>query len=219
MRRDRALLERVDSAASQQTWVRFYRWTGPTVSLGRHQQPVDAIDSEYCRLKSIPWVSRPTGGAAVLHADELTYAVASNDFSRFPAGVIATYLVIARALRAGLASIGVQTEIAPAAPAASDASTGLPCFASISSHELTLGGRKVAGSAQRRTKRAFLQHGSIPLTLDYPTMEHVFRLPAHVLRSRFTALEEAGERPDFESVARALASAFENVLHLRLTNP
>lgn len=217
MRRDGELLERVEAASSHQTWLRFYRWERPTVSLGKHQRPERAVDLDYCRANSIPWVHRPTGGRAVLHGDELTYAVVSNDFSRFPADIIGTYLVIARALQKGLSSLGVAAEIAPEIAAPQDRTPlATPCFASVSSHELTVRGRKVAGSAQRRTRRGFLQHGSIPLTLDYTMMEGVFRMPSPVLESRFGSVTDAVNRPQFKSLAAALSIAFEEILALPL---
>ncbi len=215
MRRDLEMLERVEVATTPQSWLRFYRWERPTVSLGKHQRPELAVDLDYCREHSIPWVRRPTGGRAVLHGDELTYAVASNDVSRFPGDLVATYLAIARALEMGLSSSGVQAEIAPSVASGADrGAPATPCFMMVSSHELTVGGRKVAGSAQRRTKGGFLQHGSIPLTLDYQMMEGVFGMPAQALESRFTSLAEAGSQPPFGRLAEALATAFEEIFDL-----
>lgn len=217
MRRDEALLDRVEQSPAAVTWVRFYRWDFPTVSLGRHQKAEEAVDLHYCRTRSIPVVRRPTGGRAVLHGDELTYAVVSNDFSRFPADITGTYLVIARALQAGLAMGGVRAEINPGARSVTPG-TALenPCFASVSRHELTIQGRKVAGSAQRRSRRGFLQHGSVPLTLDYEMMEGAFQRPARELESSFTGLSEFTDFSSFDYWAQAFASAFEESLGLLL---
>src|SRR5262245_66376340 len=46
---------------------------------------------------------------------------------------------------------------------AGGAATGRACFASTARHEVVLGGRKLVGSAQRRTARALLQQGSLLL--------------------------------------------------------
>jgi lipoate-protein ligase A len=43
------------------------------------------------------------------------------------------------------------------------------CFLTISSYEIHAGGRKIVGSAQRRGKKAVLQHGSI-LLRSYPEL-------------------------------------------------
>src|SRR5262245_2885472 len=80
---DAALLEEVENATTPRTIVRFYSWRIPTISLGRNQKPEKAVDVEYCRANGIDIVHRPTGGRAVLHDDELTYAVISNDSDSF----------------------------------------------------------------------------------------------------------------------------------------
>jgi lipoate-protein ligase A len=76
---DSALLDEVDNSETSRTIVRFYTWRTPTVSLGRNQKIEKAVDAGYCAANGIDVVHRPTGGRAVLHDDELTYAVISND--------------------------------------------------------------------------------------------------------------------------------------------
>ena len=68
---DEALLE--DSFGG---WtLRLYRWDRPTISLGYAQPHEQGVDTIVARRLGIPVVRRPTGGRAVLHADELTYAL------------------------------------------------------------------------------------------------------------------------------------------------
>src|SRR5262245_49815338 len=80
---DGALLQEVASSEVPRTIVRLYGWSTPTISLGRNQQVDKAVDRVYCRANGIQIVHRPTGGRAVLHDDELTYAVISNDNEQF----------------------------------------------------------------------------------------------------------------------------------------
>ena len=54
--------------------VRFYEWDIPTISLGFHQD-AEQLDFSRMNVAHVPWVRRPTGGAAVLHSEELTYAI------------------------------------------------------------------------------------------------------------------------------------------------
>ena len=107
MYRDRLLLQQAESSADLVTVVRLYGWSRPTVSLGRHQDPAQAIDLPYCKRNEIEWVRRPTGGRAVLHGEELTYAVVSNDPHLFPLGSIsATYRLFSGILARGLGALG-----------------------------------------------------------------------------------------------------------------
>jgi lipoate-protein ligase A len=165
---DAALLDEVEQSPNPRTIVRFYRWRRPTLSLGRNQQIDTAVDREFCERSGIDIVHRPTGGRAVLHEDELTYAVASNDSRYFGETIYANYKSVSEALCEGFRRLGVPATLAPETRKLTPNPGGpdLPCFISPSRYELTVGGRKIVGSAQRRLRRSFLQHGSMPVTCD-----------------------------------------------------
>lgn len=210
---DSTLLSSLEASEFPQTVVRLYSWKQPTVSIGRHQVPARAVDILVCAELGVPIVSRPTGGRAVLHDVELTYAVVSNDQSRFPiAGLQPTYLAVARILAAGLLKLGICCELAPGIRETASsfrADVKNPCFASASRHELLVAGRKIVGSAQRRLRRSFLQHGSIPLQLDYGRMARILGSPPTLLRNSMTCIEEAAARPvSLQELTEAMRSAF-----------
>src|SRR5689334_685559 len=110
---DAALLNEVDAAEESRTIVRFYTWTSPTVSLGRNQKIEKAVDVDYCAANSIDIVHRPTGGRAVLHDDELTYAVISNDAQAFGDTIYGNYKRVSEALCLGYKRLGVAAVLAP----------------------------------------------------------------------------------------------------------
>ena len=196
---DSACLRQAEESSHSMTVVRFYQWTTATVSLGKHQTPEKACNIDFCRLHDIPVVHRPTGGRAVLHDNELTYSVVSNDPNLFPMDdLMATYHVISRALQHGFLAFGIPLEAA----AGSRESNGFrkagmqsPCFSSPTRHELLSGGRKMAGSAQRRLRRSFLQHGSIPLAVDYHFMADALGNTPLLLQSQMIGVEEVIEKP------------------------
>jgi lipoate-protein ligase A len=175
---DGALLDEVVESSGPRTIVRFYGWSRPTISLGRNQQIEKAVDADYCRTNDIDVVHRPTGGRAVLHHDELTYAVISNDGSYFSDTIYGNYKRVSEALRLGYNRLGVPAVLAPETRKPSAPSTGgdPPCFMSTSRYELMVNGRKIVGSAQRRVRRSFLQHGSMPITCDFLTLARATRL-------------------------------------------
>ncbi len=223
MQIDRTLLDEAEQEAEARSFLRFYRWDVPTVSIGHHQQPERAADAAYCAANHIPVVRRPTGGRAVLHDCELTYAVVSNDHRFFPLDSLdQTYLIIARALQGGLARLGVCSHLAGGREIGSSARIDLknPCFASASRHELLVGGRKIAGSAQRRLKRSFLQHGSIPLELDVSLMAGALGVSEQLIAaSTISVSEAAGREVGFEELAAALKEGFEEVFGARTSRP
>lgn len=160
---DEAILKAVGDEQALPT-LRLYAWNPPCLSLGYGQK---AADVDFMRAAALGWdvVRRPTGGRAILHVDELTYSVVLPAGDDIAAGnVVESYRRISRALVAGLVRLGVT----PAADRRAERtdSTGSVCFETPSHYEITVGGRKLIGSAQVRRKEGVLQHGSLPLYGD-----------------------------------------------------
>jgi lipoate-protein ligase A len=198
---DHGLLYELNESTQPQTVVRFYEWEQPTLSLGQHQKIEKAADVEFCRAHGIDIVHRPTGGRAVLHDRELTYAVISNDSQIFStSSVLGTYKRIAVGLCRGLGRIGVEAVLADAPTHAlevpeSPFTVKHPCFDSPSRYELMVGQRKLIGSAQRRLHRSFLQHGSLLLDCDIPLLVGATHADQHALASKITTLRSILGRP------------------------
>src|SRR5215467_2178350 len=135
---DAALLEQVDSSTVTRTILRFYQWRRPTMSLGRNQKLEKAVDADYCKAKVIDIVHRPTGGRAVLHDDELTYAVISNDPACFGDTIYGNYKRVSEALCLGYRNLGVAAVLAPDTrkPDVDENDGDPPCFMSPSRYEL-----------------------------------------------------------------------------------
>ena len=152
MRIDEALLE--DVLRSGTAYLRLYCWDPPTLSIGRNQPDV---------FEHVPVVRRPTGGQAVWHEHEVTYAVAAPIalYGSLRNAYCEIHTIIAAALR----SLGVPAVLAPAVRP-----SGRPavCFATPVGGEILVNGRKLVGSAQVRRGNAFLQHGSILLSGKQP---------------------------------------------------
>ncbi|HSM61212.1 MAG TPA: biotin/lipoate A/B protein ligase family protein [Longimicrobiales bacterium] len=142
--------------------LRLYSWSPRTVSFGRNEPALGLYDRTAAEAEGIAFVRRPTGGRAVLHAEEITYAVTLP--ARALGGVRAAYLAIHRGLVAGLRALGVAADVALAgAPLRPDAG---PCFQGPTAGEVVAAGRKLVGSAQVRFGGALLQHGSLILDGD-----------------------------------------------------
>ena len=144
--------------------LRLFRWRPWAVSLGYNQSAAD-IDAARCAAGGIDVVRRPTGGRAILHADELTYSIV------MPAGrrsILQVYNEISTALVRGLAIYGVDVALQKSQPDFAKeyrSASSVPCFASSARYEIEWRGRKLVGSAQRRfggpAGDVVLQHGSI----------------------------------------------------------
>ncbi len=163
--------------------IRFYRWRSPALSFGYFGKFSDV--AIYAAERDL--VRRWTGGGIVFHGDDLTYSIVipAND-PAFDESSIGIYEKIHRALREALAAGGQDAELASvAAPSehrksrkgdlqiaqrrtgdrrsleAAICDSGYNCFANPVRADVMIDGRKIAGAAQRRTRRGLLQQGSI----------------------------------------------------------
>ncbi len=197
---DEALLEAVGSGKSPPT-LRFYGWDPPCLSLGAFQ-PVADISRGACAELGIDLVRRPTGGRAVLHHREVTYAVA---LPRAVAGrPREAYLKICRAILRGLGELGVQADFA--AVGSHRQAAGPSCFAAASDYEVLVGGRKLVGSAQVWRAGNLLQHGAVLLAVDRSLWARLMGRPDGA--DGLVGLLEVDPRLSFERVAAALANGF-----------
>lgn len=214
MAEDRRWLELVESSTKPLIRLRLFGWNPPAASIGRNQDESAALNADFCRSEGIPIVRRPTGGRAVFHdRSELTYSIVSNlQILVGTGGILETYRRVAEVLRSALQSVGVEAQLVRSETSPTDRSDPRrrqPCFASVSRYELACNGRKIVGSAQRRLRRAILQHGSMPLEIDYPRMAHVLGTEATTLRRRMVSIREAaGREVGREELAAAVRQAF-----------
>jgi len=146
--------------------VRFYRWRSPALSFGYFGKFSDV--AIYAAERDL--VRRWTGGGIVFHGDDLTYSIvvpASNPV--FDESSIAIYEKIHRALCGALVNTGQRAVVAggvdpggfSAATRAAVNASGYNCFANPVRADVMMDGRKIAGAAQRRTRRGLLHQGSI----------------------------------------------------------
>jgi lipoate-protein ligase A len=150
MAADVALLD--DAVRAGSASLRLYCWNPPTLSIGRNQT---------LTAHAIPIVRRPTGGEAVWHEHEVTYAVAAP-IAHF-GSLRNAYCQIHTRIAAALRSLGVDAVLAGDRPAVRPSGRPTSCFASSVGGEILVNSRKLVGSAQVRRRDAFLQHGSILL--------------------------------------------------------
>ena len=176
----------VEAGRSGAAFLRLYRFDPPCWSFGRNDPAVTG---------DVGIVRRPTGGRAVWHEHEVTYAVAAP-IALF-GGLRSAYRAIHERLAAALRSLGADVTLAGDRPTGRLGDRPSSCFAETVGGEVLAGGRKVIGSAQVRRGAAFLQHGSIlldgaPETMNATTLRQVLGRPV-----------------TFEEVSTAVVSAWD----------
>jgi len=174
MAKDHAILIACNKGEAPAT-LRLYGWQRPTLSIGYSQDVSKSIDLESCEKKRIPVVRRYTGGRALLHQYELTYSVvAPIPHKAFPGSLRGAFGKISQAILESLKLGKIEgAEVA----GKKDRKPGFelrrfPACFSVANHcEITVEGKKLIGSAQRRLRYAFLQHGSLVLDMN-PKLTH-----------------------------------------------
>lgn len=177
---------------SDELFVRFYGWEPKCISLGRNQKP-------FISSVEIDVVTRPTGGRALLHDNEITYMVVG----KIPDGysVIQTYKMVSDILIDGFKKLSVNLTYG-----GDRGGNNKYCMNISSGADISYMGKKLIGSAQFRREGYFLQHGSILRDIDYSFFEKVFTEP--IDREKIITINEINPKLTDDEIIQALKESF-----------
>jgi lipoyl(octanoyl) transferase len=197
---------------------RFYSWQPYAITLG-YNQDASSIDILKCQRDGVDVVRRPTGGRAVFHADEFTYSF----FSDSSAPNAEQYRMVHEVIQLALEGMGIHAEFCRStlqsfegAPAAGS----VICFTASAKYELQVEGRKLVGSAQRKTRNVLLQHGSLPLSgrhkdlCQYITYSEndTFEETRYTMERKTISLDEIlGYKAEYDQLTELMQSAAEKL--------
>ena len=187
--------------------LRVYAWAPPALSLGRSQRLDEALQQRCDRL-GLTVIHRPSGGRAVLHGWDLTYAFCaplpkhSTNYDApptrraFGAPLESIYASLAQIFLSFLRDLGLTPQVyrPPRKARRSPGNTAdANCFATPAAFEILVEGRKLLGNAQRIQGNAVLQHGSLACyRTPYPLLTQVFDAPERVFRAQMIDLQSLG---------------------------
>lgn len=179
--------------------LRFYRWRSPAISLGYHQHQFPDY-WQHLRYKGQPveLVRRPTGGRAVLHQGDLTYALVTSGLKGSRREI---YQQLCQFLIEGWRDLGVELSLGRAGRGYIKNPN---CFGTATSADLVMSdGYKLIGSAQVYREGCVLQHGSMRLQPDSELFEAVFG--EKLISPKF--LESGNEDYGLSQIVDALANS------------
>ena len=205
MATDKALLMASEMSLVTVPTLRIYSWSRRTLSIGYGQKEEDFV---FRNAGPIDVVKRITGGRALVHGSDLSYAFVcpKKSFKKFGTNLRDSYCAISEALASGLKGIGIEVS------SGNETCTGKEnnevklerahirqsCFASVSPFEQVVksadGYKKISGNAQRRLKNSFIQHGSIMIGSSGLINEEVFG--KNFSGGTTDASAETGENPE-----------------------
>ncbi|ANV85627.1 biotin--protein ligase [Picosynechococcus sp. PCC 7003] len=183
--------------------LRFYTWKPVAISLGYHQRKYpDFWDNLTYKGEKVDLVRRPSGGRAVLHQGDLTYAIITSGLK---GSRQENYETLCQFLIAGFGELGI-----PLSYGHQQRNYGHfdSCFRTHTKADLvTETGYKLIGSAQLRRQGAILQHGSIRLTPDLGLYEKVFSEALQPMPN----LEQHSSSQIISTLSQALQNCFDLV--------
>ena len=208
-------------------YLRFYRWKPYTLSLGYNQNKASNaayIDFNKCSAENIDVVTRPTGGRAVLHSEELTYSVVFSSVKP----IHDLYRDISLALLIGLKKIDPKLEGLSFTHDNPDLlkliKTGMYnlCFNTAIRNEINYKGKKLVGSAQRKFGNIVLQHGSILIGTHHKNIVNYLNISGdertkmvQEIEAKTVCLNEiTGRQVSYEETAKAVFDGFKNTFNI-----
>jgi lipoate-protein ligase A len=210
-------------------FFRLYRWNPYCISLGANQPP-DSINSERAHQDNIDIVIRPTGGRAVLHAEELTYSVVYplDSFSSARDIYSQLNLALLKGLKiydSRLSSFELENHQPNFAEIYKQENNGV-CFAVSAKSEIKFSGKKIVGSAQRKFEKVVLQHGSILCGPFHKGITHYLNLndekKAEIENEiEYNTIELCrilNEKIDYSRLALSLYEGFEEHFNMTFSN-
>lgn len=171
---DQRLLEEIDPLGAP--LLHLYDWQGDSATYGYFVKPGEYLDLDAAVRRGLSLARRPTGGGIIFHTTDLAFSVlVPAGHPSFSLNTMDNYAFVNRAvLHAVEAFVGESLE-AQLLPCAQGAGYNF-CMAKPTQYDVMVGGRKVGGAAQRRTKAGYLHQGSIVLGMpDEGLLREVLR--------------------------------------------
>lgn len=207
--------------------MRLYQWTPFCISLGYHQSP-DVLDLDLCREHGMDVVRRPTGGRAVFHSEEWTYAVVLPAPWPGMDTLASAYRQIGAGLVRGLSFLDLPAKLEKRPldlHAHYQSELASSCFSAAAKYEVVADGRKLVGSAQRKVAGSLLQHGSILTGRMHARLPHYFKGADPDKRARMSRIlagksacvqDFLQDRPVLEEAAGIFRKGMEAALGVRM---
>lgn len=152
--------ERLKSAkSSDKPMLTFYEWNGPALTYGYFVDP-----NQFLVENSFQMGKRPTGGGILFHSIDCAFSlVIPSSHEKLSLNTLENYQLVNGLIQEALYGLGIKVDVLEGG------CTNLRfCMAKPTVYDLVIGGKKVVGAAQRRSKEGLLHQGSIALRLPGP---------------------------------------------------
>lgn len=179
MRLDADLLEKANCFSKPV--LHLYEWEGDSATYGYFTDPGQLLDLSHASKLDLSLARRPTGGGIIFHIWDMAFSVlVPSHCLEFSTNTLENYAFVNNAVLAAIKEfLGGQPPLSltPTDFSPWDPDCAHFCMAKPTKYDVMLEGRKVAGAAQRRTKKGFLHQGTIALMMPPPDYLNQILLP------------------------------------------
>lgn len=170
MRLDAQLLEKADSFSKPV--LHLYEWEGDSATYGYFTDPAKLLDLDQVKKHSLNLARRPTGGGIIFHIWDMAFSVVvPAHCPEFSINTLDNYAFVNNAVLAAIKEfLGGKPPLSltPIDFSSWDPDCAHFCMAKPTKYDVMWEGKKIAGAAQRKTKKGFLHQGTIALVMPPP---------------------------------------------------
>jgi len=213
---DEAILNSFLKGISSPT-LRFYRWSPASVSLGYNQIPSDVLTDFALNSGKAPFVRRITGGESIFHGFDLSYSIiCRKENLGLSDSVKESFKQLTGFILNAYRDLGLSVNyFCDGVPFDHSGGSNI-CFARTRGFDISCGGKKLGGNAQKRMKNVIFQHGSVPFEIKKDRMKEIYRQDIQK-ESGFTCLNEAlGREITEKELTGVLTRSFERTFSAAL---
>lgn len=208
MKADEALLKNLKP--NDKPILHLYDWEGPSATYGYFINPENYLKQEKKLLLS----RRPTGGGILFHLWDFSFSVLiPSGHPGYSDDVMKNYHFVNDAVLDAVKNyLKTETSIQllPMNPVPLDKYCEHFCFAKPTKYDVMIGGKKVAGAAQRKKRNGFLHQGSISVAVPkFAFLEEILPPDARVVEAMklhtFSLLPSSATDKDLQDARKELS--------------
>ncbi len=183
--------------------LRLYGWK-PSLSFGRFSKPAQSVDLSMAEKRGVSCVRRITGGGILVHGGDLSYSIILPSSFAKEEGVKGSYRFLCSFLIRLYEKLGLNAGFVTQFKKEEKESN--ICLAGSEAYDILINGMKMGGNAQRHTKKAMLQHGSIPIYFDRDMLEPLFLEDSGLKEA--ASLRDLGIERDYDTLSALVVNRF-----------
>jgi lipoate-protein ligase A len=189
--------------------LRLYTWER-SLSFGRFSDVKNIVDFNFIKDKKLNYVRRMSGGGVLVHGGDISYSLILPKNLLQDIGVKESYRYLCGFILNLYKKLGLDANFASELYLETQKSS--ICMMSNEAYDIVIDSKKIGGNAQRYTKNALFQHGSIPISVNKDIFEDVF-LDESGLSNMYT-LDKIDPYITTESLKKLILEAFRDVFEV-----